>query len=386
MLGRIARMLNPVKALRAGWGVAADARRAGAEYGMSALGLAREQVALQLATGMPRDGYYRLGLYDRTLSWEEKKTFVVGERLRPLWHRFTPPRYHHLFKNKFLFKHLFLSLGFPVARLYGVFDPQWGRRADGAPLCTAADVADLLTAHPDVDLAVKPVESAEGNMVLVFKGRLPGDPRVLVTLAGRQYGPEELVRHMTDEALLREAYPGADAPVRSFLLEERVRPHPEVAALCGETLCCVRVVTFVALDGHSEVLGAGFKLQVRPSSVDNLAAGGMAVSVHLQTGVLGEGVLAGANYVRRYREHPETGLRFYGYRLPLWGELTDLALRAALAFPLARAVGWDIAISPDGPLLIEGNPAFGGQLPQTFARHGLLSPSVREFLERSGQA
>ncbi len=247
-------------------------------------------------------------------------------------------------------------------------------------------MADLLTAHPDVEFAVKPVESAEGNMILVFGERREDDPRALVSLDGQEYGPEDLVRHMTDQALLRDAYPGMRTPIPSFLFERRVRPHPGVQALSGQTLCCVRVVTFVGLDGRSEILGAGFKLQVRPSSVDNLAAGGMAVHVDLESGKLGEGVLIGADYIRRHREHPESGLEFYGYQLPLWPELKDLALRAALAFPNARAVGWDIAISPDGPVLIEGNPAFGGQLPQTFARRGLLSPAVREFLQRSGGA
>jgi len=380
MVGRLAQKLNPLRVLRASWGIVADARRAGRLYGLSPRKLAAEQVALRLATGMPRDGYYRLGLYDGSLSWEDKKTFVVGERLRRLWPRFTPRRYQYLFKNKFLFKQLFRSMGFPVARLHGVFDPTWGRRPDWRPLRDAADVADLLAELPHLDLAIKPIESAEGQMVLVCDGRRAGEPTVVRTLSGREYTARDLVAHMTDDALLRRAYPGMRPPMTAFLFEERIRPHPRLEELAGGTLCCVRVVTFVANDGRSEILGAGFKLPAGRTSVDNLAAGGMAVSVDLEEGVLGEGVLTGDDYIRRYREHPATGRRFYGFRLPLWAELKDLALRAALAMPMARAVGWDIAIAPDGPVLVEGNPAFGGQLPQVFARRGLLSPSVREFL------
>ncbi|MBN9282025.1 MAG: hypothetical protein J0H37_07220, partial [Hyphomicrobium denitrificans] len=44
-----------------------------------------------------------------------------------------------------------------------------------------------------------------------------------------------------------------------------------------------------------------------------------------------------------------------GFRLPDWTLVTELALRAARTFLPLRTIGWDIALTPDGPVIVEGN-------------------------------
>ena len=41
----------------------------------------------------------------------------------------------------------------------------------------------------------------------------------------------------------------------------------------------------------------------------------------------------------------------------MWAETRALAERAHAAFPYKTAVGWDIAITEDGPVIVEGNSA-----------------------------
>jgi hypothetical protein len=41
--------------------------------------------------------------------------------------------------------------------------------------------------------------------------------------------------------------------------------------------------------------------------------------------------------------------------MPLWHETQRLALAAHRAFHYRTTVGWDIAITPEGPVLLEGN-------------------------------
>jgi len=48
-------------------------------------------------------------------------------------------------------------------------------------------------------------------------------------------------------------------------------------------------------------------------------------------------------------------------------QVKELVVRAALKYPGTRYVGWDVAITPEGPVLIEGNDRPGTDLPQTFA-------------------
>jgi hypothetical protein len=54
-------------------------------------------------------------------------------------------------------------------------------------------------------------------------------------------------------------------------------------------------------------------------------------------------------------QHPDTGAAIAGRRLPLWDEVIALALRAHQSFADFPSVGWDVAISPAGPVLLEGN-------------------------------
>jgi hypothetical protein len=68
-----------------------------------------------------------------------------------------------------------------------------------------------------------------------------------LTLDGEVYDAERLVASTREDAALRAGNPGADT--RSYLIERRIRQHPELTALVGQTLCCIRVQTIVTLGG-----------------------------------------------------------------------------------------------------------------------------------------
>ena len=46
-------------------------------------------------------------------------------------------------------------------------------------------------------------------------------------------------------------------------------------------------------------------------------------------------------------------------RIPWWTEAVELVCGAALRFPALRTLGWDVAITPDGPRVIEANAHWG---------------------------
>jgi hypothetical protein len=50
-----------------------------------------------------------------------------------------------------------------------------------------------------------------------------------------------------------------------------------------------------------------------------------------------------------------TGADLVGVAVPLWREARALAERASRLFLPMRTIGWDVAVTPDGPVLIEGN-------------------------------
>jgi hypothetical protein len=54
-------------------------------------------------------------------------------------------------------------------------------------------------------------------------------------------------------------------------------------------------------------------------------------------------------------EHPISKARFENFTIPLFNQVKELVIKAAGLVPVLRLVGWDVAVSESGPVLIEGN-------------------------------
>ena len=75
--------------------------------------------------------------------------------------------------------------------------------------------------------------------------------------------------------------------------------------------------------------------------------------------------------------HPDTCTPFINFRVPYFDEAIALCKKAAKIRPDMRYVGWDVGITPTGPVLVEGNnlPAYDGQI-----YHQQENPGKRVFV------
>lgn len=137
-------------------------------------------------------------------------------------------------------------------------------------------------------------------------------------------------------------------------LEYVLENHPDLAKLHPESLNTMRIITLIR-NGKPEILGCYPRIGVGDSIVDNINSGGLCTEVDLETGmVCAPGVdHAGHQYVK----HPTTGVTIVGFQIPCWKEVKELVMKAAMITPQVRYVGWDVAVTPNGPALIEGNSA-----------------------------
>ena len=137
------------------------------------------------------------------------------------------------------------------------------------------------------------------------------------------------------------------------LAEEYVVQHRSLMELSPSGLNTIRIITQLN-NGVVEFLGARLRISVN-SSVDNMAAGNLAAPVDIETGLVnGPGVYSDITNEDR-AIHPITGQEITGFTIPYWNEVVELAKNAAFHTTENRSVGWDIAITDDGPELIEGN-------------------------------
>lgn len=170
-----------------------------------------------------------------------------------------------------------------------------------------------------------------------------------------------------------------------FLVEEALRAHPAIEEMTGrQVVSSVRIVTFVE-NGISEVIAAYFRVVVGSSVTDNISGSyGFGKSANILAAVdIATGVVTQAFRLRRNGIgmewidcHPDTGRTIVDFRIPVWEAAVDLVNRAAMIFLPIVTVGWDVAITPIGPVLIEANEQY------QYSGVGASAIRVREKLER----
>ena len=137
-----------------------------------------------------------------------------------------------------------------------------------------------------------------------------------------------------------------------YLLEEVIRQHPAVRAIYPESINTVRTVT-IRKDGVTHVICTYFRIGNNGRHVDNFNSGGMVAPVDEKTGIVADRAIDKNKNL--YAVHPMTGTPIQGFQFPDWEAAMDMVRQAAALIPEIGYLGWDIAFSEDGPMLVEGN-------------------------------
>ena len=87
--------------------------------------------------------------------------------------------------------------------------------------------------------------------------------------------------------------------------------------------------------------------------VDNVHSGGMAAGINVATGQIETAAMD--KHFQQFTHHPITREPISGVFVPEWEAVKELAIRASLVTPQLRYTSWDIALTNDGPIMIEGN-------------------------------
>lgn len=144
------------------------------------------------------------------------------------------------------------------------------------------------------------------------------------------------------------------------VVEEYVVQHPTMNKLSPTAVNTVRIVT---ISSQKEPIKTNGKMMDIPyislkmgganSIVDNLHGGGMVAAVDVKTGKLITDAVDGKG--KPYQQHPVTGTTIKGFEIPYFKEAVEMVTRAIKEKKISGYLGWDIAITENGPTLIEVN-------------------------------
>jgi len=150
---------------------------------------------------------------------------------------------------------------------------------------------------------------------------------------------------------------------QAYLIQEKVVQHSAISQIYQNALNTMRVVSVI--DGRDVViLGAFLRIGANGSVVDNWSIGGLAVGVN-EDGTLMKWGFYRSDFGTKTDRHPNSGVIFEGYRLPYWEDAINLVKSCHSKLSFIGVIGWDIAFTENGPIIIEGNDDFGGTSLQT---------------------
>lgn len=165
------------------------------------------------------------------------------------------------------------------------------------------------------------------------------------------------------------------------VIEDVIQNHPDVQKLYPYAVNTCRVITIIDSKGVPHCVICVFKMGRHGRVVDNY---GLHSPVDMETGEILYPCHSGDTTENMlYTEHPDTHIPLIGYKVPYIKEVIEMAKQAALRVPQMRYVGWDIAITPTGPAIIEGNNYCAHdfwQLPgQTPDGYGII-PTIKKIV------
>ena len=165
-----------------------------------------------------------------------------------------------------------------------------------------------------------------------------------------------------------------------YLLEEPVIQCEEMNKLNKSSVNTTRMVSVMNGKGEVTILATFVRIG-NGKCVDNFNSGGMTAKVDVETGIILEEAVNKNGEL--FENHPLTGTKIKGFQIPYWNEAKEMVKEAAKKSKHVRYVGWDVAMSINGPVLIEGNQFPGHDIYQVAEKIGPDDIGVLPMFEKA---
>lgn len=327
--------------------------------GKKPLAIVREFVSLAVGPGrLSWPDYVNLRLFDNNLYGAvDKKSFVGHRQNRRIDYKLNYcHEWHGLMANKVALQGYLAAYGFPTISIQAVY----ARGVVGwrPTIGDSAHLRRFLIDEANYPIFGKPAEGGRSLGSIALAGARP-EADSLVRLDGREVGIGDLIGD------IEHHYP------EGYLFQSFARPHPDVAALCGNRLATLRIVTLLEESGPT-VFRVCWKIPAGGNFADNYwRSGNLLGTVDRETGRLTRAVSGAGLHLIEVAHHPDTGASLVGAAIPGFEGATDLAVGAARVMRQVPLIGWDIALTEGGPVVVEMNDAPDFFLNQLADRRGI---------------
>lgn len=171
---------------------------------------------------------------------------------------------------------------------------------------------------------------------------------------------DELLEHLCRTRRSGRTHPGGRPPPDE-MVQPCLRNHGAIHEITRGGLSTFRITCVHRSGGRSpEIIVPVFRIAVGDCPVDNFTKGNLGAPIDLATGRVGRTTRIGKAGLREHVPiHPDSGLPVEGLVIPGWHDVLDLVIEAHRLFADVPSLGWDVALTPEGPVLVEANVMWG---------------------------
>ncbi len=148
---------------------------------------------------------------------------------------------------------------------------------------------------------------------------------------------------------------------RQVLLEEYIIQHDEIAKIYPHSVNTIRIHTVNNGQEIRSFLKPKLRIGCNNSIVDisENNSGSYRAVINIDGTIDMAVYVHPSKHVEKATIHHNTNIVFNQIKIPYIQESINLAIEAASYFPEVPYIGWDIAVTPTGPIVVEGNAISG---------------------------
>lgn len=335
---------------------------------VSPLKIMRDFVALSFGPGkLSLKDYTQLRMFDPAFWAGADRRAVIGQIRGVEIHQAANFRHDWwgMLDNKIATVSYLSAYGFPVVPTLAVLAVGLGVDKKGI-LRSEGELRAFLADDANYPLFGKPTEGLQSLGSLALR-RCHAADGVLETIGGRTVTIDSAVA----DILANYA--------QGYVFEPFVAPHADIRALCGERLPTARIITINA--DAPKVFRACWKIPAAGNTADNFWRGGnLLARLDVDSGRVLHAVSGAGFDLVEHACHPDTGAALVGFQIPHWRRMVDTAIEAARLMQHVGLIGWDVAATEAGPVIVEMNERPDFFLPQFADARGVLDPELAAFM------
>ncbi len=168
-----------------------------------------------------------------------------------------------------------------------------------------------------------------------------------------QYGNDlrNAFENIINEGLdIKKKHPSRD---HQIVLEELIIQDESMAVLHKESVNAIRATAVKGKDGKIHIYHPWIKVGMNGTFVASAVLNGYDAEIDTNTGiVISDGYQESG---KRFVTHPDSGIQMKGFQIPRWDEMIKLVHELMDQLPEYGYIGWDLVLTRDGWVVMEGN-------------------------------